>query len=402
MAMQRAAAEPDVLAFDAEITAVDGPTVTLDQTYFYAESGGQPSDRGTIAGITVADVVRENGTTKHLLDEPAEFDVGDAVSAEIDPSFRRYCMAAHTASHAVYGAARQLYDSLGYGGFEITPEKVRIDLETPEPIDDPALFDLERLTNQVVWEDRPVTWSEWATAEVRERDDIALNVATEVVDEADVVRVVEIEEWDIAACGGTHMTSTGAIGAVAMIDRSNPGEGMTRVEFVVGADRIAHHAEEKRAAWAAARHLGVGIAEVPARLEGVLAERDRLQESVASAERTIARLSLASDAAIRAEVDGVTWAIATTTSEDTNTVADAVADAQGDIADVVALAGSTGRAFLVVASDGEPDADAIVDAVLEVFEGGGGGGSPTRAQAGGIDADPDQVLSALCEHFGVA
>lgn len=400
MAAQLPARDPTTLAFESTIEAIDGDTVTLEETYFYAESGGQPADRGTIGDIPVETVYRDDGASRHVLAETPEWSVGDTVAGAVDPTFRRYAMAAHTASHAVYGAARQVFDSLGYGGFEITPSKVRLDLETPTPIDDETMLDLERRTNAVIWEDRPVTWSTWAAEEVRAADDIALNVATDVVHSADTVRVVEIEGWDRAACGGTHLSSTGPIGAIAMADRSNPGEGLTRLEFVVGDDRIEQHHEEKTAAWEAKSMLGVPVVEVPDRIERLEADRASLASRLESMERSVAAAAVTGPEAIRLEHDGHTWTVGVAEAVTTD-VATATAEAYvGEVGEVVAIAGGEDRTHLVVATDGTTPATDVVDAVLDGVEGGGGGGTDTQAQAGGIADGVDAVVERLREIAG--
>lgn len=399
MAAQLSAQDPTTLEFEAAVTEVSEDAVTLDETYFYAESGGQPADRGILGDIEVRDVQKVDDTIWHQLEDAPPWSPGETVMGSIDAEFRRYAMRAHTASHVVYGAARQCFDELSYGGFEITPSKVRIDLRTSTPIDDDALIELERLTNEVIWDDRSVTWSEWPTDEVRANNEVALNVATEVVNTEETVRVVEIEEWDLAACGGTHVASTGEIGVVSMSERSNPGEGLTRVEYVVGAARIEQQLSEKIAAWEAKSRLGVPIEEIPARIEQLEQERQNLEDRLATLEETLIEKTLASQDASRFEVDDSKW-IAAAIEEVEPAKAASVAESNvGELADVIAISGGHGRGQLVVATDGSRDAAEIIEAVLDGFDGGGGGGSSTSAQAGGIPADAGTIIDRLAELY---
>lgn len=400
MAVQLPATDPSTLTFEATVESIDGQDIALDETYFYAESGGQPSDRGTIDGTEVHEVTRRNGTTWHTLSAEPAVSPGDTITGEVDETFRRYCMAAHTASHAVYGAARQCFDDVGYGGFEITPSKVRLDLETPTPIDDTVLLELERLTNEVIWEDRPVTWSAWPAEEVKDRNDIAFNVATEVVHTEETVRIVEIEDWDIAACGGTHVSRTGDIGEVTMADRSNPGEGQTRIEFVVGPDRIERRHAEKQSIWAAKTHLGVPIEEIPTRLDKLESERHELEARLEAMEESIVAASVTGSGAIHFDHNGSRWALATVPEVGANTASSVIEGLIGDVGDVIAVAGGDGRAHLVVASSGDIPAMEVVDATLDGFPGGGGGGSAESAQAGGIDAAPNELVDYLADVYG--
>lgn len=399
MATQPAALDPGTVTFEATVTAVDGDAVALDETYFYAESGGQPADRGAIDGVPVDDVQLRDGTAWHTLETATDWSTGERIVGEVDPTFRRYCMCAHTASHAVYGAARVRFDDVGYGGFEITPTKVRLDLETPVPIDDAAMLELERRTNEVIWEDRPVTWSEWPAEEVRANETIALNVATEVIHTEDTVRVVEIADWDLAACGGTHVSSTGEIGEIAMADRSNPGEGQTRLEFVVGPARIDLRHAERTAAFAAKARLGVPVSELPERVERLEADKRDLEARVESMEAAVVSAAISGPDARRFERNGATWTVATLPTVEASTAVSVAEDLVGEAGDVIVVAGGDTPASLVVVSDGSTPATAVIDAALDGFDGGGGGGSDRRAQAGGIGADAAAVVEHLLEVY---
>jgi alanyl-tRNA synthetase len=386
MTASRAAAEPNVLEFEATVED-GGRVVVLSETYFYPEGGGQPADRGRIDGIEVVDVQSRDGQVVHVLD--GELDAGATVHASIDPAFRRYCRRAHTASHALYGAGRRLLDDLGYGGFDIAEERVRVDLTTSTDIDDDTLVELERLVNRVVWESRDVTWEEREREEALSDDDVAFNTKTEEGVESDAVRVVTIDGWDTAACGGTHVDNTREIGPVTVLSRSNPGEGLTRVEFAVGSTAVERRATEKGAALDAAAALDTNVGEVVDAVERLDRERKRLEAERDDLRAELAERQLAG--LLTVERDGAAWLVGEL-DRDANTLADLAREQVGDRAAVVGLVAPDGS--LAVATDGSVDADAVVGDVTETF-GGGGGGSETVAQAGGLSADADAVVAFL-------
>jgi alanyl-tRNA synthetase len=326
-------------------------------------------------------------------------------------------MRAHTASHVLYGAGRRLFEDLGYGGFGITPEKVRVDLSTPTSVDDEALVDLERLVNRAVWESRPVSWEQLPREAALARPGVAFNTKTEEGLDAETVRLVTVGpaegpvgdgesagadrtdasadgldgDWDVAACGGTHVSNTRELGPVAVLDRSNPGEGLTRVEFAVGPRAVDRRSTEKRAVLAAARDLGEPVEAVPdgidrlrAARDEAAAERDALREEVVGA-----RLAALREETV--EREGGTWLVGTVEGLDANALADRAQEAAGDGVDVAALVADSS---LAVATAGDRDASAVVDEVTEQF-GGGGGGSPTVAQGGGLSAEPEAVVAFL-------
>ena len=415
MTGQRAAREPYTTRFETEVTSVDGREVWLETSYFYGESGGQPADRGTIDGVDVADVQYVDGEHVHVLAEEPSFRAGKRVLCSIDWSFRMYCMRAHTASHVLYGAGRRLLEDLGYGGFDISEAKVRVDLETSTEIDDETLLELDTLVNRVIWESRPVTWEDVPVADAREREDVAFNEATEEgAFRKGRVRLVTIgseddngnanalvrrdggsrDLWDVAACGGTHVRNTREVGPVTVLGRSNPGEGLTRIELAVGPRAIERREAEKRVTLAARRTLGAPLEAVEGELDRLTAEREDLADEVRSLRRELVETRL--EGAEPFERDGLEWVATTVESVDSNEAAEIASDAAGDVADVVVLAGAAGSPYAVVAADGSLSADAVIDDLTDEF-GGGGGGSATLAQAGGFDATPEDVVSILDE-----
>ncbi len=393
-----AAEQPYVTAFDATVRSVDGREVTLDRTYFYAEGGGQPADRGTLGGVEVVDVRTEDGVTVHKLAEEPAVEPGDAVAGEVDESFRTYCMRAHTASHVVYGAGRRLLGEHGYGGFDIGEDRVRLDLDTGGEGVDLDATTVQRLANEAVWDDRDVSWHEADADEARADDEIVFNLGDDVDPETvETVRIVEIEGWDRSACGGTHVATTGEVGFVKVLSVSNPGADLVRVEYTVGPAAIDRQAEETRAATRAAETLDTSVTGLPERARDLRERVAELDDEVATLRERLlsARIeSLAGDTVTR---DGAEWLVGTVREAGPNAVADRVADL--DVAaDVVALAGRDGSTFVVVGADEDAGVDAgdVVGTVTDEF-GGGGGGRPTVAQGGGLDADPATVADYLRE-----
>ena len=404
-----AATEPEVRTFTATVESVDGTSVVLEETYFYAEGGGQPPDRGTIDGVDVTDVQHGDDRVVHELAEPPAFAEGDTVEGVVDDAFRTYCMRAHTASHLLYGAGRRVLDDLGYGGFDISASvvdgddpgepaggvegKVRVDFATPTEIDDAALVELERVTNRAVWADYAVTWETLPREEALAREDVAFNTKTEEGIAGDTVRVVTIEDWDVAACGGTHVRSTSEVGPVTVLDRSNPGEGLARVEFTVGVPAVERRARTRRRAMDAATALDTRVADLPDAVARLQDERDdrRAERDALRGDLVEARLAELREETV--EKAGARWLVGTLPGLDANGLADRAQAAAGEDADVVAFVGADGQ-YLAVASTGEVDAGDVIADVTDEF-GGGGGGSPTVAQGGGLSADAEAVVSYL-------
>ncbi|MDS0476179.1 DHHA1 domain-containing protein [Natrinema sp. 1APR25-10V2] len=417
MTSSRAPELPELRAFETTVEAADGRELELAETYFYPEGGGQPADRGTIDGIALADVQEQGGAVVHTLESEPDVAAGDSVACVVDDAHRMYCMRAHTASHVVYGSARRLFDELGYAGFDIGEEKIRLDLTTADPINEDDLIELGRLSNLAVWNAQPVTWERLPADEARGIDGIAFNEQTEdgamATDESDTsdghVRVVTIgrpttdagvatdsnEPWDVAACGGTHVPNTRQIGPIEVLGRSNPGEGVTRVEFAVGPAGIDHAASVRAATREASQVADVPTAELPEAVARLQDERAALEDELARRERDVLDARLTELPTV--ERDSATWAVGTIAGFDPNVVSDgtrALVDEGAERPDVVAVVDTDGTPSVVVASTGTVDAGNVIADVTDTFGGGGGGGS-TVAQGGGLTADPDDVVAHL-------
>ncbi len=212
--------------FQARIVDVglDRRTIYLDRTAFYPTSGGQPSDRGTVAGIPVVDVVDEDTRIAHILSKPAPAGLESGfVGCVIDGRRRADHREQHTGQHLLSAVFLETMGaetvSFHLGGEISTIDVARAALTAEE------IERVEERANALVRENRPVTVSFGEASE-----DLGLRKATE---RGGTIRVVTIENLDRSACGGTHVRQTGEIGAI-LIRKLDKVRGNTRVEFVCG------------------------------------------------------------------------------------------------------------------------------------------------------------------------
>ncbi|MDY6765821.1 MAG: alanine--tRNA ligase, partial [Candidatus Nanohaloarchaea archaeon] len=231
--------------FEAEILAVEDEWVVLDRTAFYPTGGGQEHDTGAIAGIDVVDVVDQDGVILHRLD-PAEGedlpDAGQTVTGEIDWGRRRQLMQHHTATHVINGAAQEVLGShIWQAGAHKTVDKARLDVTHYKQISRDELDKIQEVANRVVDEDREITKQFMQRTEAEQRYGFRLYQGGAVP--GNEIRVVDIEDWDAEACGGTHVDRTGDIGDIIVTGSSKVQDGTIRIEYVAGAA-----AEEYRAA----------------------------------------------------------------------------------------------------------------------------------------------------------
>ena len=227
----------DVTTFTATVTEATDEYVVLDGTYFYPEGGGQPADRGSLewaeGRATVVDVRKSHGEIRHHV---AEIDgslpeVGETVEGEIDAERRRQLSRYHTAQHVVSRVVLDEYDATTAGN-QIHPDRARIDFE-PAEFDDGDLERIEQLSNEAIATDPGVTKANRPRDEVEAAVDEGRALLDLIPDHVDPLRVVEIDDFDLCPCGGTHVDSLGDLGRVEITDRTTKGTDVDRIEFVL-------------------------------------------------------------------------------------------------------------------------------------------------------------------------
>jgi alanyl-tRNA synthetase len=380
--------EPYRTSFDAVVTAcdtVDGrPHAVLDQTAFYPTSGGQPYDIGELGGARVLDVIdREDGEVVHVVSEPLAS--GDRVAGAIDWTRRFDHMQQHTGQHVLSAAFDRLFKARTES-FHLGATSSTIDLGREVSADE--VMAAEDEANRVVWEDRPVT-IRFATAE-----EAAAMPLRKESERTGSLRLIAIEDYDLSACGGTHVARTGAIGVIA-IGRAEKFRGGTRVEFLCGRRALARFRSWRDAFAATQRHVSVEPAELALAVERLQQESKSLQRTIRTqqevlathtAAELVARAAPAGDRLIVVEtIDG--WDAA-------GLKALATAGAAREARAAVALFSSTSPALVVVAKgkDAPIDASAVLKALVARF-GGKGGGKPDLAQGGGLNGLPDDLVA---------
>ena len=362
--------------------------MVLDQSAFYPTTGGQPHDKGTLGGRSVVDVIdREaDGAALHVLD--AALDVGAQVSGIVDWPRRLDHMQQHTGQHVLSAAFVRLF-AIPTVSFHLGTELSTIDLTgTPGP---DAIARAEEQANRVVWENRPVS-IRFVSADEASR----LPLRKEPV-RGGTLRLVEVEDFDLSACGGTHVTRTGTIGVIA-VQAWERYKGGTRISFVCGGRVLAHFRAYRDVVAGAVRQLSIQPAELPDAVTRLQAEaREMRQRARALAEQLAVYEAdrLAGDAE---DVGGNRVVCRVVDGRDAaglKALSQAIVARPGH---VVALVSGSRPTVVVVArsADATTDAAQVVKTLIGRF-GGKGGGRPEGAQGGGFDAEPETLRVAAYE-----
>ncbi|MBC7461668.1 MAG: alanine--tRNA ligase [Thermoleophilia bacterium] len=402
----------DELSIETHVVAVepvkggDGSRVIikLERSPFYAEGGGQVSDAGTITGpqgrATIEAVLKFETDQVVLADLDGTLAVGDPVVAAVDADERHATERNHTATHLLHAALQQvLGDHVAQKGSLVEPSRLRFDFSHPSAMTPDELAAVEAIIIDHVAAGEPVDWREVDIDAAREAG------ATMLFGEkyGDVVRMVSVGDgsWSRELCGGSHVTNTAQIRGVLVTHESSVGGGTRRIEALTGDGAARWLHERADAAVAAAQVLGVTeFDELPSKV-------DELKRSVARLERELSALRSggALDDALAARVDAGPFVVVahrddSLTGDELLDLADRLKNKLGG-GSVVLLGAALedGKVALIVSVGDEAiaagaHAGNLIKQVAGVV-GGGGGGRPNMARAGGKDPRKlDEALAA--------
>jgi alanyl-tRNA synthetase len=388
--------------------------VVLNQTPFYAESGGQVGDTGVMTGDGVRFAVSD--TQKRAGDlfihfgtvEEGTLNVGTALDLKVDHARRSAIRQNHSATHLLHEALRQvLGDHVAQKGSLVAPDRLRFDFSHPKPMSAEEIERVEDIANDVVLQNAPVI------TRLLSRDDAVASGARALFGEkyGDEVRVVAMGEgggntmgWSVELCGGTHVKRTGDIGIISVIGESAVASGVRRIEALTARAARANANNLARIAKAAASELRVPIEETPARVAALLDERKKLERELSETKKRLAMGGGKAEGADGVRAVGDVKLMARTVEgidlKDLRSLADEGKKKVGS--GVVAIVGVTedGKAGIVVGVTNDLvarfNAVDLVRKGAEALGGKGGGGRPDMAQAGGPDGSKaDAALAAV-------
>jgi alanyl-tRNA synthetase len=408
----------------AKLAAGESGAVVLNQTPFYAESGGQVGDTGVLSGegvrFRVTDTQKKAGDLfVHVgIVEEGTLKPGAALQLEVDHSRRSSIRAHHSATHLLHEALRQvLGDHIAQRGSLVAPDRLRFDFVHPKPISPDELARVEDIANDVVLENDEVTTRLMAVDDAREAGARAL-FGEKYGDEVRVVSMGKTAPahgtnalgWSVELCGGTHVKRTGDIGLISVISESAVASGVRRIEALTGRYARKHANDAMQLAKSAASELRTSVEDMPSRIAGLIEERKKLERDLSDARRKLAMGggaassdgSGAATSGIReiGDVKLMARAVEGIEMKDLKSLAD---DGKKQLGSgVVAIVGVTGegKAGVVVGVTADLtsryNAVDLVRVASEALGGKGGGGRPDMAQAGGPDgAKADAALSAI-------
>ena len=407
---------------DADSIATgESGAILLNQTPFYAESGGQVGDTGLMTGEGVR--FRVSDTQKKAGDlfvhvgtvEQGILKAGTALQLEVDHARRSSIRAHHSATHLLHEALRQvLGDHIAQRGSLVAPDRLRFDFVHQKPITPEELARVEDIANEVVLENEEVTTRLMAVDDAREAGARAL-FGEKYGDEVRVVSMGKQSRehgqnalgWSVELCGGTHVRRTGDIGLISVTGESAVSSGVRRIEALTGRHARRHANDTMSIAKTAASELRTTVDDMPARIAALMEERKKLERDLSDARRKLAMGGGGGNGAQAAggvrEVGNVKLMARAIAGVETKDLKSLVDDGKKQIGSgVVAIIGVTedGKAGVVVGVTADLtsrfSAVELVKIASAALGGKGGGGRPDMAQAGGPDgAKADAALKAI-------
>jgi alanyl-tRNA synthetase len=396
-------------------SAGDVAEIILAETSLYPESGGQEADSGTIVGagfeLEVLDVQRPvKGLVSHTVQVTiGEVGVGDAATSKVDPQWRRGATQAHSATHLIHAAVRQIlgpeahqsgsYNKAGY---------MRLDFSWNQALSAATKSEIEEVANNAVSDNLEVETRILPLDEAKALGAMALFGEKY----GDVVRVVEIGgPWSLELCAGTHVTRSSEIGLINLLGESSVGSANRRIESLVGMEAFRDLATERAIVSQLTSSLKTPREQLPERIAELMASLKKAERTIAQYESTALSQRVPALLANSRTVGALTVVAenvgAVGSADDLRGLVTAVRERLGAAASVVALAADvSGKPSVIVATNEASRAAGIkagsLAKVAAAILGGGGGGKDDLAQGGGADvaaipAALDAITAALAK-----
>jgi alanyl-tRNA synthetase len=388
--------------------------ILVNQTPFYAESGGQVGDTGIVTAqkgrATVTDTQKKLGALfVHVAKiEEGEIAVGDAVRLDVDHDRRSAIRANHSATHLLHNALRRrLGDHIGQKGSLVSADRLRFDISQPVPIPETDLVAVEAAVNDRIRANTPVV------TRLMSQDEAVASGAIAMFGEkyGDEVRVLSMggrlpgdeHDYSVELCGGTHAANTGDIGIFKIVDQGAVAAGVRRIEALTGQAAIDYMRQREDWLDAAAAELRTTPADVPARVHALVEDRKKLEREIAELRKKLASGGGGAAGPEPLQIGDLLFAPIEAPGMAPGDLKSLVDEQKKKLASgivAVASASSEGKLGLVVGVTADLTARfSAVDLVRigsEAAGGKGGGGRPDMAQAGGPDgAKAGEALAAI-------
>ena len=370
------------------IEVVDDSYLILDQTLFYPTGGGQIHDTGKIRTndkeYNVIDVFRVGQTIIHRLKEKCDLTKGTEIKGEIDGKRRLAIMRHHTAVHVVNNAAKEILgDHIWQAGADKTPEKARLDVTHYQAVSFEELQEIENKANMVVFDNRPIDKKQ------RDRDaaerDFGFKIYQGGVVPGKILQIVNVNDWDTEACGGTHLDNTGDIGIIKLTGSERIQDGIVRLEIVAGEAALKYIQDQEKTLKESSQILSVEPKILPKTVNRFFKEWKEQKKTIDTLHKKIAEIQYSSSKVETTKIKTTDVIVEETTGNQKELILRASQAVKNFEDGICLLVASDDRKVTIVGCK-SPDSKAdIIEIVkeLSLLVGGSGGGKGDLALGGG-------------------
>ena len=372
--------------------------VVLDASTCYAEMGGQVGDIGELRSGSnlwrIANTQKAGDVWLHVIEGDDTPAVGSEIEVCVDAPRRAAIERHHTVTHLLHWALHEVMgrDAVQKGSY-VGPDKLTFDFSSAA-LTPAQVAEVERLVNERILENAPVSWTEVPYADVRNRGDVMQFFGDKYGDHVRVVQIggepAALDGYSMELCGGTHVTGTGEIGLFRITGEGAVAAGIRRIEAVAGDEARRAAESDRERLRSIADKLGSPLADIEKKLAAFLSQQKEMEKALKAA-RQRESASVAAGLALKAEtVNGVSAVIADLGHADGDTLQMAADALKAKFGGVIVLGGVSGGAVSLVAAVGNDhtakiSAGKIIQTIAPVV-GGKGGGRPDNARGGGKDA----------------
>lgn len=364
----------------------------LDQTYFYPTSGGQPHDLGKLNDTPIIDVsIRESdGAVLHWLSQDSEIWFDD-VKAEIDWTRRFDHMQQHTGQHILSQAFIQVAKAETVS-FHLSGNSVTIDLDV-ETLQPSAIQRAEFLANQIIWQNRAVHIREVTLEQAKK-----LPIRKIPPSQDGKLRLIEIEKFDLTACGGTHVAATGAVGMIK-ITKTERHRGKLRVEFCCGQRALLDYRGKNQVVIDLATNLTTSLSELVNNVEKLQTENKDNRRKLKAQQEMLMTFQVESllKQGTKKKKTTIISQVFHDDEFDTKqlrTLANLITQHNNVVA-LLALSGSKTNLMFSRSEDAPGEMSELLKTALQILESASGGGTAVTAQGGGPPTDKERVEQAV-------
>jgi len=384
--------DPSKYKFRAKVLAVVGDLVILDKTYFYAESGGQESDIGSMKDMKVVHVDKVGAVVVHKVEGAMQAVPGKQITSMIDERRRRRLQRHHTATHVINGAARKvLGNHIWQTGAHKGEDIARLDITHYADLTPDELDKIETKANETVLSATKVQSSFMERNIAEKRYGFRLYQGGAVPGKE--IRVVRIGDFDVEACGGIHCKNTLEVGAIKILRTKRIQDGVVRLEFVSGMPMVENMMSMWKTVSEASVKLNTSTENIGEAVDKLIADRKELAKQLESMKKGIVGETVDDLLQKAVQINGVRI-VRHVESEDMKHLVNMAKELIRQTKTVALLGSDEQGAKIVVARSADLDIDCrtLIEDAMKVVS-GSGGGKPDFAQGGG--QDPSKLEQAL-------